>query len=97
MPSHTVFAELAELGLTPEELAAEVQHVDTAGVVTSGAEAVNEAAKTVRWLRPLTHLYRFAPFALIEDRIYEWVAENRHRLPGGTQACEIGDQAAKKR
>ena len=89
VPSYEVLDELHELGLTVADLQAEVQYVDSAGVVTSGAEAMNEAAKTVAWLRPATVLYRFAPIARVEDRIYAWVAAHRHRMPGGTAACEM--------
>ena len=89
VPSHEVLDELDDLGLTLADLQARVHYVDSAGVVTGGAEAMNEAAKTVSWLRPLALLYRFAPIARIEDRIYVWIAANRHRMPGGTSACEM--------
>ena len=27
----------------------------------------------------------------IASRAYEWVSRNRHRLPGGTPECRLGD------
>lgn len=37
------------------------------------------------------HLLSLAPIAVAAQASYRVIARNRHRLPGGTAACAIGD------
>jgi predicted DCC family thiol-disulfide oxidoreductase YuxK len=46
----------------------------------AGAGAINRVlAELPRW-RTLALLYRVPPFARVEDRVYAWIAANRHRF-----------------
>jgi predicted DCC family thiol-disulfide oxidoreductase YuxK len=40
------------------------------------------------WLRFLGQVLRTPPFSFLAAGIYALVAKTRHRLPGGTQACD---------
>lgn len=90
--SYDVLNELDELGLTIDDLMAEVQYVSADGKVTGGAEAMNLAARKIWWLRPASYLYEVPGITQLEDAIYKWVAANRHRMPGGTPSCRMGDR-----
>ena len=57
--------------------------------LSGGAEAVNDVLRPVWWARPFTYLYRLPGIRQLQDRLYRWIADNRHRMPGSTAACEI--------
>ncbi len=40
-------------------------------------------------LRTLGHLIATPPVSWVAAFVYQWVAANRHRLPGGTPACAV--------
>ncbi|MCB9444440.1 MAG: DUF393 domain-containing protein [Ardenticatenaceae bacterium] len=82
--------QMQELGLTDADGMKQVWFVDENGRLTGGAAAVNAAMSLIWWARPFTYL--FPVMRPIEDKIYHWVAENRHRLPGGTLQCRINPQ-----
>lgn len=44
--------------------------------------------------RFLGHLIATPPFSLVAAVGYQWIARNRHRLPGGTPACAMGPAPA---
>jgi predicted DCC family thiol-disulfide oxidoreductase YuxK len=80
-------ADLASLGLTPEECSSAAQFVDTAGRVSGGAAvaaALRASRQPYRFLGSLAGADRLLP---VVERGYAFVAANRHRLPGGTPAC----------
>lgn len=89
--SYDVLDELDDLGLTMDDLMTEVQYVATDGIVTGGAEAMNLAARSIWWLRPVSYLYSVPGITQVEDSIYKWVAANRDRMPGGTPSCRIDE------
>lgn len=83
-------ADLAELGVSEEQAAAAVQWVETDGTVRSGHEAI------AAMLGSSGPIWRIAGRILLLPGIswavaqaYRLVATNRHRLPGGTPACEL--------
>lgn len=82
------FADLAELGVTEEQVTAAVQWVEPGGSVRAGHEAIAAMLGTAGpiW-RPLGRLLRLPGISWLAARAYELVAANRHRLPGGTPAC----------
>jgi predicted DCC family thiol-disulfide oxidoreductase YuxK len=80
---------MAGLGLTAEDGMRQVWYVDENGRLSCGAEAVNNVIRLVWWARPLTFLYRLSGFRQLQDRLYRWVADNRHRMPGGTAECAV--------
>ena len=55
-----------------------------------GAAAINAALGAlggVFVLAPL--LYRLPGLKQLEDVVYAWVARNRHRMPGASDACQL--------
>jgi len=83
-------ADLASLGLTPQQCEDAVQWVDATGQVDSGAQAVARLllASGGPWA-VLGALLRVPPLSWVAAVVYRWVAANRHRLPGGTPACAL--------
>jgi predicted DCC family thiol-disulfide oxidoreductase YuxK len=84
------FAELDALGTTAERAEYEVLWVDRSGRVTGGAQAIARLlmdAGGVWW--PLGAVMRVPPLRWIAHGVYRLVANNRHRMPGGTAACML--------
>jgi predicted DCC family thiol-disulfide oxidoreductase YuxK len=83
-------ANLASLGLTAEQTAAEVYLVTENGAF-AGAECFAELMRiqgdpfhrVVAWGMRLPWIRQLSAWG------YKLVAKNRHRLPGGTPACEM--------
>jgi len=83
-------SDLSVYGLTPEAAAASVQWVDSSGSLASGHEAVAQvlmAAGGLWWLAGRVML--LPGFSAVAAFVYELVARNRARLPGGTPACML--------
>ena len=81
-------ADLAELGLTPEEAAEAVWWVEPGVGKVSGHRAVAAALRHGRAAaRPVGRLLDAPGLANVAAAAYDLVARNRHRLPGGTPAC----------
>lgn len=83
---------MAALGLTAEDGMRQVWLVDGNGRLRGGAEAVNQAMRFCWWIRPFTYLYPLPGIRQLQDWIYRWVADNRHRLPGSTAQCALLSQ-----
>ncbi len=88
-PWQAIPDRLAELGLTAADGLAKAWFVDAHGRLSGGAEAINRAMRYCWWARPFTYLYFVPGLRQIEDWAYQWVADNRHRLPGSTESCKI--------
>ncbi|MGC4893383.1 thiol-disulfide oxidoreductase DCC family protein [Micromonospora sp. DT31] len=88
------FADLAALGLTEAECEEAVQWVDADGSRAAGPDAV---ARLLGDSGPLWRLtgagLRLAPVRAAAWPAYRWVARNRHRMPGGTAACALPQEA----
>jgi predicted DCC family thiol-disulfide oxidoreductase YuxK len=81
--------DLAELGLTKEQAAAAVQWVSIEGTVRSGHEAMAATLKSAgRIWRIIGSAILLPGVSWLAARVYRLVAANRHRLPGGTPACD---------
>jgi predicted DCC family thiol-disulfide oxidoreductase YuxK len=81
--------DLAAYGLTPQSAAASVQWVDSSGCLASGHEAVAQvlmAAGGAWWF--LGRVLVLPGISAAAAFVYDVVARNRHRLPGGTPACQ---------
>jgi len=79
---------LDDYGLTEAQTSASVwwySHSRT----SSGADACADALKACGWpYSALGSLLSFAPVMWLARRVYPTIARNRHKLPGGTAACE---------
>ncbi|GFG48717.1 thiol-disulfide oxidoreductase [Mycolicibacterium agri] len=76
------------LGFAPEHLMDSVRWLDSTGRVYSGAEAANAAlSAALGTVLPLA-VYRIPGVKAVQDAIYRWVADHRHRFPGTTPYCE---------
>lgn len=87
----SVAVDLEALGLTPADVDEAAWFVGSQGRLFRGHEAVAQALRTSRYL-PVRLLGRITGARLLRPvgaRAYAWVADHRHRLPGGTAACRI--------
>ena len=83
------FADLEALGTTAERAEYELLWV-TDGRVYGGAQAVAKLLINAgRGWAVLGLLARVPPFRWIAHGVYRLIANNRHRLPGGTPACAL--------
>lgn len=80
---------MASLGLTADDGMAKAWFVDKNGNLFSGAEAVNKALYYCWWAKPFTFLYALPGIRQLEMWVYQWVADNRYRLPGSTPSCTL--------
>jgi predicted DCC family thiol-disulfide oxidoreductase YuxK len=86
--------DLRELGLTEQRAADALQWVEIDGAVRSGHEAIAAvliAAGSI-W-KLLGRAIQLPGVSWIAAKAYRLVADNRHRLPGGTPACRIGERS----
>ncbi|MEO3778562.1 DUF393 domain-containing protein [Micromonospora sp. B11E3] len=91
------FADLDALGLTAAECEEAVQWVGADGFRAAGPDAI---AKLLGGSGPLWRAagagLRLAPARALAWPAYRWVARNRHRLPGGTAACALPQEARER-
>lgn len=82
--------DLEALGLTEAACQESVQFRDRSGRWTSAGRAVatmlRESPRPWSWLGAFLSL---PGIAWLTEQIYRAVAANRHRLPGGTPACQL--------
>ncbi|WP_255950773.1 thiol-disulfide oxidoreductase DCC family protein [Streptomyces odontomachi] len=84
------FADLGTLGVTRERAEHEVLWVTPAGAVYGGAQAVAKVLlSSGRGWSVLGALLTLPPVRWAAHGVYRLVAENRHRMPGGTAACAL--------
>lgn len=88
-PWHAIPERMAALGLTAEDGMTQVWFVEANGALTGGAAAANEVLRYVWWAKPFTVLYKLPGLKQLEDKLYRWVADHRHQMPGGTAVCGI--------
>ena len=83
------FADLTELGVSEDEAADAVQWVQADGAVRSGHEAIAAMLGTSGPAWRLAGRVLLLPgISWAAAQAYRLVATNRHRLPGGTPACQ---------
>ena len=82
--------DLSRYGLTASDTAQHAYWIDEAGRAHRGHLAVAQAfaAMDGPW-RVLAALIRLPVISTIAAGAYDLIAENRHRLPGGTPACRL--------
>jgi predicted DCC family thiol-disulfide oxidoreductase YuxK len=82
--------DLAAYGLTPEAAAASLQWVDSSGSLASGHEAVAQTLMTAGGVWRYVGRSLLVPgISAVTALVYDVVARNRDRLPGGTPACKL--------
>ncbi|MEH0820787.1 MULTISPECIES: thiol-disulfide oxidoreductase DCC family protein [unclassified Micromonospora] len=91
------FADLDALGLTEAECEEAVQWVGADGSRAAGPDAI---ARLLGDSGPVWRVagagLRLPPVRLTAWPAYRWVARNRHRLPGGTAACSLPQEARER-
>ena len=82
--------DLSAFGLTDQECIEAAQFVAADGAVHAGHRAIAQALRhsAPAW-RPLGHLLMLPGIDALAGRVYVWVADHRHELPGGTPACSL--------
>lgn len=81
--------DLAAQGVDADRALREIPAVLGSGEVVYGARAIGEALRVGPWsLRVAGWLVR-RPLAWPAAAVYRVVARHRHRLPGGTGACQL--------
>ena len=90
--------DLDALGLTEEVASAAVQLVEINGTIRAGHEAIAAALERAGGTWALAGRTLLLPaISPIARSTYRLIADNRHRLPGGTPACAVDPQEIKRR
>lgn len=80
--------DVRALGLTPDQTTTEVWWVAIDGTAHAGYRAVALAAWSTGGLGILAGRFLLVPgIGLLAGPVYGWIARNRHRMPGGSDAC----------
>lgn len=92
MPAVTPYqtTDLEAFGLTAEQCEQAVRYVARDRQVYAGEDAVSmllRGAGRGWWV--LGSVMRLPGIHWLSGVAYRWVAKNRHRLPGGTPACDV--------
>lgn len=84
------WAKLEESGLTAKQASAEVQLVSD-GSIFSGHYCMAKLLKLQPniLVRSVGKLMTAPGINSMSALVYKWIAANRHKLPGGTPACEM--------
>lgn len=89
--------DLDALGLSEEAATAALQWVAIDGTVCSGHEAVAAALDSAGGIWALAGRAILLPaISPIAAGAYRLIADNRHRLPGGTPACAVDPQEIRR-
>lgn len=83
---------LEKFGVTASACEQAVQFVSV-DKISSGHIAIADAllaSRSLWWLAGV--LIKLPVVTSLAYLIYEWVSKNRHRLPGGTPACQIKNE-----
>lgn len=78
---------LSSAGLTVEACRRAAWAVTPEGLRYRGAGAVNLALAVALGTELPYAFYRLPPIKRAQDRAYDWIAANRHRLPGDKTHC----------
>ena len=82
--------DLDEYGLTTDDVTRYAWDVTSRHQYAGhlAGSALLRMQPTFGW-RFLGHLIATPPISWVASLVYDWVAANRHRLPGGTPACAM--------
>lgn len=84
------FSDLDALGLTLDEVESAVQWIGPDGTRAAGPDAIALLLRDAGrfWELPGRAL-QLRPVGLLAWPVYNWIAEHRHMMPGGTEACSL--------
>ncbi|MFC7527117.1 thiol-disulfide oxidoreductase DCC family protein [Actinoplanes sp. GCM10030250] len=84
------FADLGALGLTVEQCEAAVQWVGLDGTTAAGPDAIALLLRDAgRFWSLAGGTLGLSPVRAAAWPAYQWVADHRHLMPGGTAACAV--------
>ncbi|NUR63206.1 MAG: DUF393 domain-containing protein [Catenulispora sp.] len=84
------FADLELYGTTEERASYEVLWVDRSGRVHGGAQAIARLLISAGGIYAVAGwLMRTPPLRWLAAGVYRVIANNRHKMPGGTAACAL--------
>jgi predicted DCC family thiol-disulfide oxidoreductase YuxK len=87
---------LEKVGLTEQQCMEAAWFVDADGRKFRGAAAINAALEALGGIYAIAAwFYRVPGLKQLEDLVYQWVADNRYRLPGASDACKVPAQGEK--
>lgn len=82
--------DLEELGLTENDVTTAAYWIDGEGRAHRGHLAIGRSLVAAGgFWRLVGHLLLRPPVSWLARPVYSWVAANRHRLPGATDACRV--------
>jgi predicted DCC family thiol-disulfide oxidoreductase YuxK len=85
--------DLAALGITEAQATDAVQWVQIDGTIRSGHEAIAAVLSAAGGIWKVAGRTILLPgISRLAAKVYQLVADNRYRLPGGTPACAIADE-----
>lgn len=87
--------DLADLGLTEDDVVSAAYWRSGDGSLWRGADAIAQALVARGGvLRMAGTLLLRTPLRLLARPVYRWVAANRYRMPGSTEACRLSPPPA---
>ena len=85
------FLNLSEFGLSEELTSRAVYYIGERTYVANRAIAKFLIDSKTVWAIA-GHALNLPVVSAIAERVYYWIAKNRHRLPGGTPECSMRNQ-----
>ena len=83
-------ADLGSLGISADQCERAVQWVGADGTVLSAHLAIAQTlADAGKGWAVVGRAIRLPGLRQISGVVYRWISRNRHRLPGGTPACDL--------
>ncbi len=82
--------ELSPYGLTGADCDRAAQFVSEDGSVDAGHRSIGQALRhSLPWWRPVGAVLLLPALDHVAALVYQWVADHRGQLPGGSPACAI--------
>lgn len=89
VPFQTLASRPDLASVAPEAARTAVQLVSPTGEVRTGADAAAPLLRLLPGTAPLRALLSLPGANRAARRVYNWVARNRHRLPGARRHCAV--------
>ncbi|MBD8505782.1 DUF393 domain-containing protein [Hoyosella sp. G463] len=79
-----------QFDVTEDDAAAAAWALDPDGTRHRGAGAINAGLSAALGTRLPLRVYHLPLVRQVQDRVYQWVADHRHLMPGGSKTCTLG-------